>query len=307
MSSVTPAAARKIVIAGGSGFIGSALAEDLGKLADVSVLSRNPSKVPGARGVHWDPANPAGEWVHVVADADVVINLAGANISEGRWNDPRKRELVDSRVESTRAIVAALRTKPKDRLLVNASATGFYGARGSEILDESSAPGTSFLASLAQQWEAEAKRAEDVARVVILRIGIVLDRSGGALAKTLTPFRLGAGGVMGSGDQYWSWIDRVDLVGLVRWAIETPAARGVYNATAPQPVTNREFTRTLAALLRRPAILPAPGFALRLALGEMADALLLTGQRVVPRRAEAEGFRFQYPQLERSLRRAIET
>lgn len=305
MTSVTPAAARRIVIAGGSGFIGSALIDDLRTLADVAVLSRNPSKVTGARGVKWDPRDQSGEWVREVAEADVVINLAGANISDGRWNDARKRELVSSRVESTRAIVEALRTKQKERVLVNASATGIYGARGDEVLDETSTPGTGFLSSLAQQWEEEAERASDVARVVIIRIGIVLDRNGGALAKTLPPFRLGAGGVMGSGEQYWSWIDLTDLVALFRWAIETGSASGVYNGTAPAPVTNREFTKTLAGVLRRPAILPAPAFALRIALGEMADALLLTGQRVVPRRAESEGFVFRFPDLKDSLRRAV--
>jgi len=300
---------KKIVIAGGSGFIGKALVRDLSAIGEVVVLSRHPESATGARPnermVHWDPKSETGEWTREIASADAVVNLAGASIAEGRWNDARKQELVNSRIESTRAIVNVLRREKRERVLINASATGYYGDRGSELLDESSPAGSDFLATLALKWEAEAQRAEGFARVVMLRFGIVLDAAGGALAKTLLPFKLGAGGVLGSGDQYWSWIDLTDVVGLVRWAIENNEASGAINATAPEPVTNREFTKTLAAALHRPAIIPAPAFALRIALGEMADALLLKGQRVLPARAEKLGYKFQHRTLESSLRRIV--
>lgn len=296
---------KKIVISGGSGFIGRALVSDLASIADVVVLSRNPSKVAGVRAVRWSPDSEAGEWTTEVATADAVINLAGANMGEGRWTHARKQELVDSRVESTRAIVDVLRRSQRERVLVSASAVGYYGDRGEDILDESSTPGADFVASLAQRWEAEARRVEGAARLVILRFGIVLDRAGGALAKTLTPFRFGVGGVLGNGRQYWSWIDLIDAVRMVRWAIENPNVEGVYDATAPEPVTNREFTRELATALRRPAIIPAPAFALRIVFGEMADALLLRGQRAIPARAVSEGFEFEYPDLPASFGRSL--
>lgn len=298
---------KKIVIAGGSGFIGKALVRDLTEIGEVVVLSRSSAATTAARMVRWDPKSETGAWVAEVATADAVVNLAGASIAEGRWNDARKRELVDSRVESTRAIVNVLRREKRDRVLVNASATGYYGNRGSEVLNEKSSPGSDFLASLAVKWEGEASRVEGSARLVILRFGIVLDAAGGALAKAMTPFKLGAGGVMGSGDQYWSWIDLTDVVGLVRWAIENSEVSGPINATAPEPVTNREFTKILARALNRPAIIPAPAFALRIALGEMADALLLNGQRVLPARAEGLGYRFAHRSLETSLERILKS
>ena len=295
----------KIVIAGGSGFIGQALIRELAPTEEVVVLSRDPGKVTSGRGVRWNPRETSGAWIDELATADGVVNLAGASIADGRWTKERKAELLASRVESTRAIVSAFRRDPRERVLVNASAIGFYGNRGEEILTEESKSGADFLASLSEKWEEEARRAEDVARVVILRFGIVLDEAGGALQKTLTPFRLGAGGVLGSGEQYWSWIDLHDVVRMIRWAIEQRNASGVINATAPAPVTNREFTRLLARALHRPAVIPAPGFALRIAFGEMADALLLSSQRVFPARAEELRFEFRYPTLESSLRRIL--
>jgi uncharacterized protein (TIGR01777 family) len=292
----------KIVVAGGTGFIGDPLVHRLVKRGDdVTVLTRNPRKVHVGRGIAWD-AKTQGEWSAYVENADVVINLAGENIGEGRWTEERKRRLLDSRLNATHAIVEALRkTSSRERTLINASAVGLYGDRRDETLDESSSRGEGFLADLVARWEQAAREAESLARVVILRFGVVLGPDGGALKKLLLPFKLGVGGPIGSGRQWMSWIDREDVLRLVEWAIDTPAARGVYNATAPEPVTNREFSRTLARELHRPSLITTPAFALRLAFGEMAEEVLLAGQRVIPKRALAEGFRFDRATLQDSL------
>lgn len=293
----------KIVIAGGSGFIGEPLVRRLlAKGHDVAVLSRDPAKVKAGRGLAWD-GKSQGAWSAEAATADVVINLAGENVGEGRWTAERKHRLIASRLDSTRALVEAMRNSPpQPRTFISASAIGLYGDRGDETLDELAHPGRGFLANLVEQWEDAARDAETLARLVIIRFGIVLAPDGGALAKLLIPFKLGAGGPMGNGRQWMSWVDRDDVLRLIEWAITTDSARGVYNATAPHPVTNRDFARALGAALQRPAVMPTPGFALRLALGrEMADEMLLGGQRVLPERAQREGFEFEYPTLERSL------
>lgn len=294
----------KFIISGGTGFIGSRLAERLQTRGEVVVLSRDPSKVRAGRGVAWDSVAPGAAWCGELADADAVINLAGESIGEGRWTDERKKQLAGSRLTATSALVEAMRVLPRERrVFVSASAVGYFGARGDELLDESAAPGSDFLAELTRRWEAAAHEAERFARLVILRFGIVLARDGGALAKMLLPFRLFAGGPVGSGEQWMSWIDRGDALRIIEWAIDTPAASGTYNATAPQPVRNRDFARALGRALHRPAFMPAPGFALRAMFGgEMADALLLSGQRVIPARLEREAFRFEHPSLESSLR-----
>ncbi|MBK5259305.1 MAG: TIGR01777 family oxidoreductase [Thermoanaerobaculia bacterium] len=295
----------KIVVAGGTGFIGEPLVRRLLALGhEVSVLTRNPDKVPAGRGVKWD-GKSQGPWSSVIATADVVINLAGENIADGRWTAERKRQLTDSRTDSARALVAAMKQAKQKRTFINASAVGYYGTRGDEELSEEGSRGTGFLADLTASWEQEAREAEAVSRLVILRFGVVLAGEGGALAKMALPFRLGVGGRVGSGNQWISWIDREDLLRMIEWVIANEAVRGVYNATAPKPVTNREFTAVLARALHRPAIMPAPAFALRLAFGEMADEVLLGGQRVVPSRAVAEGFAFQVPSIEASLRNAF--
>lgn len=292
----------RIVIAGGSGFVGESLASHLAARGEVAVLTRNPARVRIGRAVVWNPASD-GAWRDVVASADVVINLAGESIGEGRWTEARKEALRSSRIVPTRALAAVLREHPRpDRLFVSASATGYYGARGDELLDERASTGEGFLACLAKAWEAAAREADGVARLVIPRIGVVLASDGGALPKMILPFRLFAGGPIGSGRQWMSWIHRDDLVALISWSIDTPAASGVYNATAPEPVTNRELAREIGAALRRPAWVKTPAFALRLALGEMADALLLSGQRAVPDRLLREGFRFQRGRVADALR-----
>lgn len=295
----------KIVVAGGTGFIGEPAVAELQKIGEVVVLSRNPAKVRVGRGVAWDPHDQDG-WRREVAEADVVVNLAGENIASGRWTEAKKRRMVASRVDSTKALVETIRTQKRtDRLLINASATGYYGSRGDELLDENSPAGSDFLANLCKEWEAAAKPAEDSARVAILRFSVVLGRDGGALQKIALPFRLFVGGPVGSGNQWMPWIDRTDVIRLIHWVIEQKDARGVFNATSPNPVTNREFTRTLGSVLHRPALLPAPAPALRLVFGEMADAALLASQRAVPRRLEERRFRFEYPDLRSSLEHSL--
>lgn len=296
----------KIVISGGSGFIGTPLVERLAKTADVAVLTRNPAHVRTGRGVEWHPPTP-GPWADEVAGADVVVNLAGENIGGGRWTAGRKRALVSSRLDATNALVGAMQRNPAQRrTFVSASAIGYYGVRGDETVDERSPRGTGFLAELCKKWEAAARAADPIARVALLRFGVVLEKGGGALGKILLPFRLGAGGPIGSGDQWMSWVDREDVIRAIEWVIGNADARDVYNVAAPEPIRNRDFARELGRALHRPALLPTPAFALRLAFGEMADEALLGGQRVVPSRLQAEGFVFAEPALRDSLRRILQ-
>lgn len=296
----------KVIIAGGSGFIGEAVVRQLLDQGHaVSVLTRDPARVKAGRPLPWDPKSP-GAWTAEVAAADAVVNLAGENIGDGRWTRARKQRLLASRVDATRALVGAMQTAPGGkRAFISASAVGFYGPHGDEELDESALRGAGFLADLASQWEAEARAADPIARLVILRLGVVIGAGGGALAKMLVPFKLGVGGRIGSGEQWMSWISRDDVVRLIEWAISHDEVRGVLNATAPHPVRNRDFTRTLGRALHRPAILPIPGPALRLLFGQMADETLLTGQRVMPDAAVKKGFRFSQDTIESALQRAL--
>ena len=290
----------RIAIAGGTGFIGEPLAELLAKDNGVAILTRNPSRVRAGRGVAWDPPEQ-DVWADVVAAAHVVINLAGENIGQ-RWTNERKARMVSSRVDATSALVEAMKSAPpRQRTFINASAIGYYGSRGDETLDEASSRGRGFLADLVAKWEAAAMPAESVARLVIIRFGVVLDPHGGALAKMLPPFRFGVGGPIGNGQQWMSWIDRDDVVRMIEWAISHVDVRGVYNAVAPDPVRNRDFTRALGHALHRPAFLPVPAFGLKLLFGEMAEGTVLPSQRVLPSRALAEGFTFHYPTLEEAL------
>jgi uncharacterized protein (TIGR01777 family) len=251
--------------------------------------------------VVWNPAT--GELGGAGVGADAVVNLAGASIADGRWTTQRKELLRTSRIDTTRALVNALaKMNARPRVLVSASAIGYYGNRGDETLTEDSKPGADFLAGLAQEWEAEAWKAKALGiRVVLARFGIILAREGGALPKMLTPFKLGAGGRLGSGKQWMSWVTLEDVVASLRFAVENNSASGAINFVAPQPVQNAEFTKVLAKLLHRPALFPAPAFALRLALGEMADALLLSSQRVAPQTLEKLGYQVLQPKLANAL------
>lgn len=304
----------KLVVAGGSGFLGAPLCESWAEEGhDVRLLTRalkpgearhdSGTGVPGVTRVGWRPDGTDGTLAPVLDGAAAVINLAGASVADGRWTAARKQALRDSRILSTRTLVTALRacTSPP-RTFISGSAVGYYGARGSEPLTETSGPGDDFLARLCVEWEAEAQRAAGPSvRVVLLRTGIVLERGGGALGKMMLPFRFFAGGRMGSGRQYVSWIHRIDWMEMVRWLVETPEIAGPVNATAPHPVTNAELAKALGRAMHRPALAPAPGFALRVALGEMAQSLL-TGQRVFPSRALNAGFHFRYPEIDIAFR-----
>ena len=284
----------KAIIAGGSGFLGSALAASLRLDGHrVLVMSRHPK---GRDEVPWtDPS--------VFDGADAVVNLAGEPLDAGRWTETRKASILESRVRATQTLVKAMSSVTRrPGVLLNGSAVGIYGAHGAEALTEDSPPGSDYLASVSLEWEKAAMAAAWMTRVVLLRTGLVLDKTGGALPKLALPFKLFAGGRAGSGDQYWSWIHRDDWTRLVRWAIDNPEIKGPINLTAPSPVTNREFTEALAHALHRPALAPAPAFALRMMLGEMADAMILSGQRVLPATATRNGFEFRYPDIASALR-----
>jgi len=257
--------------------------------------------------VAWNPAT--GELGGAAVGPDAVVNLAGASIADGRWSAARKAELRASRIDTTRALIAALaKMNARPRVLVSASATGFYGNRGDEILTEESGPGNEFLSDLAKDWESEALKAEAIGiRVVLARFGIVLSKDGGALPPMMLPFRFFAGGKIGSGQQWMSWIALDDVIEILRFSLEHAEVRGPMNVISPQPVQNAEFTKNLAAALHRPALFPAPAFALRLALGEMADALLLSSQRVLPKKLESLGYRFLQPDLTSALAAVVAT
>jgi uncharacterized protein len=298
----------KILMTGSTGLVGSALVKELQQNGHtVCRLMRPETKGEDGRltdgfDVRWNPET--GELGGAAVGAEAVVNLAGASIVDGRWTAERKEVLRRSRVETTRALVNALaRMASRPRVLVSASAIGYYGDRGDEVLTEQSAAGSGFLGEVARAWEGEAEKAEALGiRVVRLRFGVILARNGGALPEMARPLRFGVGGKIGSGQQWMSWVALEDVVAIVRVALENGALRGPVNVVAPQPVRNAEFTRALAMALHRPALFPAPPFALRLALGEMADALLLASTRVVPAQLEKLGYRFLQPDLRGSLK-----
>ncbi|HYT76794.1 MAG TPA: TIGR01777 family oxidoreductase [Vicinamibacterales bacterium] len=304
----------KVVVAGGTGFLGSALCWAWAEEGhEIRVLTRGlaPGQAqhdsgtgkPGITRVGWNPDGHAGTIAQELEGASALINLAGASISRGRWSAARKQTLRESRIRPTRSLVDALaQTHTPPRVFLSASGAGYYGDRGADTLSEDAAPGDDFLAHLCVEWEAEAQRAERPAvRVVPIRTGLVLEKSGGALAAMMPPFKFFAGGRMASGRQYMPWIHRLDWIEMVRWIVDTPAIAGPVNATAPHPVTNAEFARALGRALRRPALLPAPRFALRLALGELGDAVLAS-QRAIPAVALSHGYHFRYPEIEIAFR-----
>jgi len=292
----------KILLTGATGLVGSALVAALARGGHmvcrlVRPQTRAEGGVAGTFDVAWNPET--GELGGAAVGAEAVINLGGASIAGGRWTDSRKKLLRTSRVEATRALVTALgKMNAKPDVMVSASAIGFYGNRGDEVLTEESAPGNDFLAGISKNWEAEALRAEEFrTRVVITRFGIILAKNGGALPKMMLPFKLGVGGRVGSGKQWMSWVALEDVVEIVRFAINNRELRGAVNVVAPEPVTNAEFAKQLARAMHRPAFFPAPAFGLRLTMGEMADALLLASQRVVPNSLLKVGYRFSSPNL----------
>ncbi|MCS6302617.1 MAG: TIGR01777 family protein [Nitrospira sp.] len=297
----------RIIVTGGTGFIGRPLVNDLLENGhSVTVLSRNAG---GARAllpspvtcINWNP-RAAGTWSAVFEAADAVINLAGAPIAEGRWTESRTRLIWDSRISSTKAVVEALRSHATKRcVLVNASGIGYYGASDDRLLDEGAARGTGFLADLCLAWESEAMSASEFGtRVVLARTGMVLEADGGALAKMVMPFRLFAGGPIMPGTQWVSWIHRRDHIGLIQWALVNDGVSGPFNSVAPEPVTMNAFCEVLGRVLHRPSWVPVPGIALDILLGELGT-IMTTGQRVIPAKAMAEGYTFQYSKLAPTL------
>jgi uncharacterized protein (TIGR01777 family) len=304
-----------VAVSGSSGLVGTALVASLYAGGhEVHRLVR-PSASPGAAAespagagradIPWDPGRGRLDPAHL-AGCDAVVHLAGENIAARPWSHAQKKLLRDSRVPATAILASALASLPHPpRVLVQASAIGYYGDRGDEILTETSPPGTGFLPEMCRTWENAAAPARAAGiRVVCARFGIILSARGGALRKMLTPFRLGIGGVVGSGRQYWPWLEIDDAVGIVEHALGDTSLDGPVNAVAPAPATNREFTAALGRALHRPAVMPLPAFALRLALGEMSS-LLLESARVIPERLRQAGYRWRHPDLDEALRHAV--
>ena len=296
----------QIVVAGGTGFIGRPLCAALCQEGHrVTLLTRRVEAQRSCNStgtvVEWN-GREAGDWEQCFNGADAVINLAGAPIADGRWNDARKHLLMESRVLTSRLLVEALsRCSSKPRTLISASGIGYYGASDDRVLDEGAGRGQGFLADLCLAWEAEAVRAAEFGvRVVILRTGMVLEEDGGALPKMLLPFRFFAGGPIMPGTQWVSWIHRHDHIGLIQWLLKMPSVSGPVNAVAPETVTMNRFCQALGQVLHRPSWIPVPRFALRMALGELGT-LMTTGQRITPAKALSGGYVFHYPKLEPAL------
>lgn len=293
----------KIAITGASGFIGHALRESLEPAGhQVASISRSSPRAPAD--IQWDPERGKLD-AGLLEGFGAIIHLAGENIGQ-RWTPEIKKQIRESRIRGTDLLARTIAGLPEPpAVLVSASAVGIYGNRGDEILDESSPTGSDFLSGVVRDWEAAADPAREAGiRVVHPRFGVVLAADGGALERLLTPFRLGIGGRIGSGEQWMSWLDRRDLIAVIHFLLDSRIS-GAVNAVSPNPVQNSEFTSTLGKVLNRPAVLPTPTLALRLMFGEMADATLLAGQRVIPRRLLEEGFVFRYPMLQESLNSAI--
>ena len=310
----------KFVVAGGTGFLGRPLCEIWAEEGhEVIVLTRSlppgasaheaGTGVPGVTRHGWTPDGQLGPWASAIEDAEAVVNLAGESIAARRWSASHKQAVRESRVLATRSLAAAIlaATHPP-RAFVSSSAVGYYGYTDQSEKTEKAPPGTDFLSEVCRQWEEEALRAaRPETRVALVRSGIPLELDGGVLPQLARPFRYFVGGPVASGRQYVSWIHKLDWIELVRWLVATESASGAFNATAPVPVTNRELCRQLARALHRPCLLRAPAFALRLAVGEMADPLLVGGQRAVPAHALAMDFYFRYPEIDRAFRAIYES
>lgn len=301
---------KSVLITGGTGLIGRALTASLTEDGhEVIILSRNPERATGfTDGVQvekWDGRTTVG-WVHLVDDVDAVVNLAGENIGAGRWTSLRKRRMLESRLNAGQAVVRAVEAAiNKPRVFIQASGIGYYGPCGDEEITEEMPAGQDYLARFAVDWEASTAELEELGiRRVIIRTGVVLSTEGGALPRMLLPFRLFVGGRLGNGRQWLPWIHIADDVRAIRFLIDNDAASGVFNLTAPTPVTNADFSRLLGHTLRRPSFIPVPSFILRLLFGEMAT-LLLRGQRAVPQRLMQLGFTFNFPNLDSALQDAL--
>lgn len=292
----------RILITGATGFLGRRVCEVLSRAGHTLVaLSRDPQRAR-ERVPQLSAAFPWESVTQALEGCEAVINLAGETVA-GRWTDAKKHTIRESRIVGTRNLVGGLsKLSARPKVLISASAIGYYGDRGEESLTEDASPGSDFLAQLCQEWESEAARAESLGiRVVQLRLGLVLGPGGGALHAMLPIFKLGLGGPLGSGEQFWSWVHRDDVVGAITYALDRESLSGPVNVTSPQPVRQREFAQMLGRVLRRPAVLPAPAFALKIALGEFASGLL-SSQRVLPQRLAQEGYQFRFAKLEPALR-----
>lgn len=297
----------KVMVTGATGFVGKELIKKLNEKGhEIMVLTRNPDTARFHLPVHcgiryWNPVSH-GIPPSTLKGVDAVINLAGEGIADGRWSPERKRKLAQSRVLSVRRLIDAMNyMNNKPKVFVSASAIGFYGDRGDELLDESSSEGKGFLSEVCRGWENEIIKAKDLGiRTIAFRIGVVLGHDGGAMSKMLPPFKLGVGGRLGSGSQWMSWIHINDLVNMMVHAIENPSIDGIYNAVSPNPVRNRRFTRILGQVLKRPTIFPVPKFVLKIILGELSE-LLLGSQRVIAKKFSDTGFEFKYPQIQEAL------
>lgn len=297
----------KILITGASGLIGKALQKSFsGKGYEMLLASRKEAR--DDRHIRWNmDTGFADDDLPRLEGLDAVVHLAGESISALRWTDEKKKAIRDSRVFGTRTMIEAFaRLERKPKVFISGSAIGYYGDGGDKVMTESSPAGDTFLAGVCKEWEAESRRAEDMGiRTVLLRTGIVLSKDGGALATMLTPFKLGVGGVVGSGKQWMSWISLDDVVGIINFALENESMRGAVNLVAPNPVTNEEFTKTLGSVLYRPTFLPLPEFAVNLVFGEMGDALLLDSTKVLPKRLTDAGYEFRFTDLKAALENAV--
>src|SRR6476660_114184 len=295
----------KVLITGAGGLIGKALQVSLREKGyDLLLASR--SEPQNDSYIQWSVEEGFTE-PEKLEGIDAVVHLAGESVNGLRWTDDKKKAIRDSRVLGTRNVVSAIsKLKARPKVLVSSSAIGFYGERGDEEVTESSPAGQTFLADVSKEWEGEARRAEDAGiRTVLLRTGIVLSKDGGALGTMLLPFKMGVGGVIGSGQQWMSWISLDDHVEAINFAIDNENIRGALNAVSPHPVTNEEFTKTMGEVLYRPTFIPLPQFAVSMLMGEMGDELLLTSTKVIPKRLEDAGFQFQYPDLKAALEHAV--
>jgi len=298
----------KILITGASGLIGKALQKSF-RENGYEMLLASRSEPKDDQHIQWSTDTGfRDEDIPRLEGLDAVIHLAGESVSGLRWTDEKKKAIRDSRVFGTRSMIETLdKLTDKPKVFISGSAIGFYGDRGKDELTESSPSGKTFLAEVCKEWEAESRRAEDLGiRTVLLRTGIVLSKDGGALATMLTPFKFGVGGVIGDGKQWMSWISLDDVVGIVNFALENESVRGALNVTAPNPVSNEEFTKTLGAVLYRPTFLPLPEFAVHMVFGEMGDALLLDSTRVMPKRINDAGYQFKFTNLKAALENAVE-